>query len=216
MRNDFMDIYLGAKCEYCKTKQLIIKWQQHLELAKEARLASIPYSLADCPVFGGNYMKSQQKQKPKKFLDSTQELFTEIQSWATAKGLCVKRGSVTLNEHAYGSYQAETLQILTDGDEKVAELVPVGASIIGAKGRIDFVGTVDSVILADWDKGGPSVTTTIEDGSVKKSRTQPLYRDVEEAGWYWVESRKLSRAHKFDERLFYELLRGVSDYDCRS
>ena len=100
-------------------------------------------------------MKSPQKQRPSKFLASTQELFTEIQSWATAKGLRVKRGSVTLNEQAYGSYQAETLRILTDGDEKIAELVPVGASIIGAKGRIDIVGTVDSVILADLGQGRP-------------------------------------------------------------
>ncbi|MCX7113642.1 MAG: hypothetical protein NTX45_26870 [Proteobacteria bacterium] len=158
-------------------------------------------------------MTSPMKQKPQDFLASTQALFTEIESWATAKGLLVNRGSVTLNEQDYGSYQAETLQILTGEDEKIAEFVPAGASIIGAKGRVDFVGKIDSVILADWDKGGLVITPINEEGSVKKSGIQPLYRGVEEAGWYWVESRKLSRAHKFDECLFYELLRWVSDYD---
>jgi len=152
-------------------------------------------------------------QKSEEFLASIQELFTEIESWATAKGLRCKRGSVTINEQDNGTYQAVTLQILTDKDEKIAEFVPVGASIIGAKGRVDFVGTIDSVILANWDKGGPSIITATREGNVKESKTQPLYKGIEEAGWYWVESRKLSRAHKFDQRLFYELLRGVSDYD---
>ena len=96
-------------------------------------------------------------QKSEEFLASIQELFTEIESWATAKGLRCKRGSVTINEQDNGTYQAVTLQILTDKDEKIAEFVPVGASIIGAKGRVDFVGTIDSVILANWDKGGPSI-----------------------------------------------------------
>lgn len=154
--------------------------------------------------------------KPTEFLASVQGLFAKIEGWATAKGLRIKRGSVQLNEEAYGIYPAETLQILTEAGEKLAEFVPIGASIIAAKGRVDLIGSIDSVILADWDKGGPSITTTIDDGAAVHSTSKPIYRNVGDAGWYWVESRKLSRAHRFDERLFYELLRSVSDYDCHS
>jgi hypothetical protein len=151
--------------------------------------------------------------KPTEFLASVQSLFAEIEPWASAKGLHVKRDSVQLNEEAYGAYQADTLQILTETGQKIAEFVPIGASIIGAKGRVDLVGTIDSVILADWDKGGPSIMTAIDDGATKHSNTVKVYRNVGDAGWYWVESRKLARAHRFDERLFFDLLPSVSDYE---
>ena len=154
--------------------------------------------------------------KPTEYLKSLQELYAKIESWCQAKGIQSKRNSTQLNEEAYGSYQAETLQLFTKAGEKLAEFVPAGASIIAAKGRIDLVGTIDSVILVDWEKGGPSITTLVDDGATKHNSTQPIYRNVGDAGWYWVESRKLSRAYRFDERLFIDLLQSVSDYDLHS
>ena len=156
------------------------------------------------------------KQEPKEFLKSIQALFNEIEPWAIAKNLLIKHDYVTLNEEKYGIYEAETIQVFTITNDKIAELSPVGASIIGAKGRVDLIGTIDSVVLVDWDKGGPSFETTVTNGAETQKHIKPLYRDVNEPGWYWVESRKLSRAHKLDEQLFYDLLLAVSDYDCRS
>jgi hypothetical protein len=80
------------------------------------------------------------KQEPKEFLKSIQALFNEIEPWAIAKNLLIKHNYVTLNEEKYGIYEAETIQVFTITNEKIAELLPVGASIIGAKGRVDLVG----------------------------------------------------------------------------
>ena len=161
-------------------------------------------------------MEQEATHKPEKFLARIQDLFTEIEKWATAKNLLVNRNNIKLNEEAYGMYEVEAIQLVTSTNQKIAEFQPVGASIIGAKGRVDLVGTIDSVVLVDWDKGGPSFETTVTNGAETQKHIKPLYRDVNESGWYWVESRKLSRAHKLDEQLFYDLLLAVSDYDCRS
>ncbi len=161
-------------------------------------------------------MMVSKKQELKEYLNNIQTLFKDIENWSKSKNLSVNHSNITLNEEAYGKYDVETLVINTSTNEKIAEIIPAGASIIGAKGRVDFVGTIDTVILVDWDKGGPSFETTIASGAETKKCIKPLYRNVDEPGWYWVESRKLSRAHKLDENLFNDLLLAVSDYDCRS
>jgi len=154
--------------------------------------------------------------KPTEYLASVQQLFIEVEHWASRNDLMTRHGSTELNEEAYGVYQINTLKVCTKADKQLAEFVPIGASIIAAKGRVDLVGIIDSVILVKWDKGGPSITTIVDEGGIQHNATKPIYRNVGDAGWYWVESRKLSRAHRFDERLFYELLRSVSDYECHS
>jgi len=151
--------------------------------------------------------------KPTEFLQSVDSLYKEVEKWCAAKGLKLTRHSLELNEEAYAPYTTEKLSILGGDTKKIAELVPKGASIIGAKGRIDLIGNIDSAILVDWDRGGPSITTTIDDGASKHTKTVPVYRNVGEAGWYWVESRKLARAHRLDEALFFDLLSSVSDYE---
>lgn len=91
----------------------------------------------------------------------------------------------------------------------------MGASIIAAKGRVDLEGTIDRVILVNWDPGGPVFETVIRTGDTTQARIHALYQGVDAAGWYWIESRELSRAHPLNERLFLELLFLVSDYDLR-
>lgn len=151
--------------------------------------------------------------KPTEFLQSVDSLYKEVEKWCTAKGLNLTRHSLELNEEAYAPYTIEKLSILGGDTKIIAELVPKGGSIIGAKGRIDLVGNIDSAIFVDWDRGGPRITTTIDDGASKHTKTVPVYRNVGEAGWYWVESRKLARAHRLDETLFFDLLSSVSDYE---
>lgn len=150
------------------------------------------------------------------YLNRVKELLTEIEQWSAAKGLCTERGNLALNEEDYGHYQVETLRIFTPDKVKIAELIPVGASIIGAKGRVDLMGTIDQEILVDWEKGGPGFVSTVTINNHEETQTRYLYRGVDDPGWYWVESRKLNRAYKLDKRLFFDLLLAVSDYDCRN
>lgn len=151
--------------------------------------------------------------KPTDFLQSVETLYQQIECWGSSDGLQFARNNMQINEEAYGPYTAEKLAVLDAHGNQIAEFIPKGASIIGAKGRVDLVGNVDSAILVEWDEGGPSITTTIDDGGNKHTKTVPVYRDVGEAGWYWVESRKLARAHRFDEYLFFDLLPSVSEYE---
>lgn len=160
-------------------------------------------------------MQSAVLQTPQLFLDSLTALYGQIERWAKTKGLHTQRGQVDLNEEAYGAYQAETLRLLTPAGKRIAELLPVGASIIGAKGRVDLHGTLDHATLVDWDAGGPSFNTSVIVDGHEETQNRSLYRGVGEAGWYWVESRKLARAHKLDEKLFFDLLLAVADHDFR-
>lgn len=153
--------------------------------------------------------------KPTEFIQNLQTLYQQIEHWGRRKGLQFTRHDIQLNEEAYEPYTTEKLAVLDAHGKQIAEFVPKGASIIGAKGRVDLVGNVDSVILVDWDRGGPSITTAINDSANRQTKTVPVYRDVGEAGWYWVESRKLARAHRFDEHLFFDLLPTVSEYEQR-
>ncbi|MEA3643002.1 MAG: hypothetical protein VBE63_24120 [Lamprobacter sp.] len=152
---------------------------------------------------------------PDAYLQRLDDLLNQIDQWSSAKGLNTQRYRVNLNEEAYGSYPAQGLRLSTAEGDPLGTIIPVGASIIGAKGRVDFEGTIDQAILVDWDVGGPLFETSVRAGNDVRATRQPIYRGVDEAGWYWVESRQLSRAHKLDERLFFDLLLMVSDYDLR-
>lgn len=59
------------------------------------------------------------------------------------RGLATERYSVELHENDYGRYSALALRLSTQDGVPIANLIPVGASIIGAKGRVDLEGTID-------------------------------------------------------------------------
>lgn len=151
--------------------------------------------------------------QPTDFLKSIQTLYKQIESWVEDKPLQTTREGIELNEEAYGQYKTEKLVIRNATTEQlIASLIPKGAAIIGAKGRIDLAGNVDSEILVDWDKGGPSYTSKVVTNEQEQpGKAVPLYRGVDKAGWYWVESRKLARAHHLDKAVFMDLLASVSD-----
>ncbi len=152
---------------------------------------------------------------PAAYLRRLEALLTDVEQWSRAKGLTTRRYARELDEAAFGRYEADGLQILLADGSLLATLIPVGASIIAAKGRVDLEGTIDRAILVDWDSGGPVFETVIRTGDTTQARTQALYQGIDAAGWYWIESRELSRAHPLNERLFLELLFLVSDYDLR-
>lgn len=160
-------------------------------------------------------MPSIATKAPDAYLERVDELLSLIKHWSHARGLIAARYPVQLSEEEYGSYTADGLHLSTTNGDRLGSLIPVGASIIGAKGRVDFQGTVDQAILVDWEAGGPVIESHITAPGSPVSTTRSIYRGVDEAGWYWVESRRLARAHKLDERLFWDLLFLVSDYDLR-
>lgn len=151
----------------------------------------------------------------KEFSSNLDELFRDVETWATEEGLKTKRSLVTIEEEASGAYQVEQLEVMSDGQGKLAAFVPVGAWIIGANCRLDVIGTHDSFVLVNLNKGGPSITTRVTVGDHAESSTRFFYQGIDEAGWYWIEKRHSKRGIRFSKELFLNVLSEVSGYEPR-
>ena len=147
------------------------------------------------------------------FVDSVNNLFTEVESWIASTPLRGIRQEIEISEEDSGMYKANMLAIVDEGGKRIADLKPIGTHIIGGNGRIDLNGTIDKVILVNLEEGGPSMTTTITVGGHPETRKIPFYKGIDQQGWYWIEDKRRGKPNLFTKDLFVELLREVSDYE---
>lgn len=148
------------------------------------------------------------------YLSDIKSLYQEISAWIHNTALKIREEEMVIHEKASGEYTAKKLIILDDNDNTIAELVPIGAWIIGANGRVDLIGKLDKAIIIDLEKGGLRLTTSITEGENKISEeTKYLYKGVDQEGWYWIENTRRSRVYALDQQLFFDLLAEVSDYE---
>lgn len=149
----------------------------------------------------------------KEYLQNVSVLFASIENWSVKRGLEANTTTLEINEEEYGTYKIEKL-ILTDAGHSIAEIIPIGCSIVGSYGRVDLVGLMNREVISYLKKGGPYITQSeLIDGVTKEVHKKYFYRDINDTGWYWIESTRLGRAKKFDEALFFDLLASVSDYE---
>ena len=159
-------------------------------------------------------METKVDQKKKDYLKWLNELYQDIKKWVKTRALVVKEKEVNLNEELLGQYKAPGLIIIDKKGEKIAELQPVGAQIIGANGRVDLIGKLDQMYLVYLEPSGPSLSITEKVTNEKTQKpSRPLFRGVDNPGWYWIESARLGRARVATEELFLDLLTEVSDYE---
>jgi hypothetical protein len=144
------------------------------------------------------------------FLGKVHRLLSEMESWCASENLSSQRTPISISEEEYGHYNTDQLKISTKAGKHIADVTPIGASILGANGRIDIKGPHDKIILVDLDAGGPTATV-IEDGV--STRTRHFYKGIDTPGWYWIDNRASSRGHKLDRDLFLNLLAEVSDHE---
>lgn len=138
----------------------------------------------------------------------------EASGWCKCRGLAVKNGVVTLREEQMAEYEAPCLYISKDG-VSVANILPVGSKIVGAHGRVDLIGRVARHALLFFAGKGPALSTQPPlGGEVARSSSAPMFSEVDEDGWYWIEAR-VRRAKRVEESLFLDLLTDVSDYEFR-
>jgi hypothetical protein len=78
----------------------------------------------------------------KEYLKNVNTLFANIENWSVKRGLEVNRSILEISEEEYGTYETEKL-ILTDAGRTVAEIVPIGCSIVGFAGRMDIAGLLN-------------------------------------------------------------------------
>jgi len=159
-------------------------------------------------------MKSGTKSRQEEYVSRLNELYSAVETWMEDTDLKTSRGTVELNEEIPGRYEAATLKISGAQGKKVADLLPVGAWIIGAEGRVDLVGLLDRNSLVYLREGGPHIKMTeSERPRDSKEWSRPLFKGVERPGWYWIGESRRGRAHPLTKELFLDLLSEVSDYD---
>ena len=138
------------------------------------------------------------------------QLFGQIREWLKATGIRLKEAQISLDEGFPDSYRAKALE-LVDSGKVIVKVTPAGFCIIGAEGRVDFVGTLDTQSVIYLVNGGPAVPAASgSDGMVRK---KPLYSGVKGSGWYWIENARLGRAKRLTRQLFRDLVKEVSDYE---
>ncbi|MDI6792366.1 MAG: hypothetical protein QME81_05790 [bacterium] len=150
----------------------------------------------------------------KEYISEIHQLYSEISSWLEGEQLTIQEEEIEINEEAPGRYNAPRLLIRDPRGNQIADIKPIGAWIIGAKGGIDIVGLLDKEAVVYMEES-PQFFTTISVGGeeIEERSSKPLFRGVERPGWYWIEDKRRSKAHLLDKELFLDLLTEVSDYE---
>jgi hypothetical protein len=145
------------------------------------------------------------------YLTALDGLYDDVDDWVKIRGFETVRGLKEIREEEFGIYEAPTLEIKL-GERFIARLDPIGASIVGADGRVDLKGRVTSEIISLFEKPRPSIAISdVFNEEVPKQRMYPFYPEVTEPGWYWIQFRVRGRAHRMSKELFIELLDHVSN-----
>ncbi len=167
----------------------------------------------------GDVMDREAKMILNEYLKNLSEYYEMVEEWLKEKSFFSKKIDHDMHESASGKYTTQKMLIYKDKDEKnkIAELIPVGAWTIGANGRVDLIGNFDQenfIYLKEDIKIRISLTTSVNDEEHPVSNNaRSLYRGFERPGWYWVENRKLAKAHLIKKDLFFDLLSEVSNYE---
>jgi len=138
------------------------------------------------------------------YLACTRALLTDCEKWSTGLGLNVTHGQTAINEERHGQYQAPTLILNDNHGKNVAEIVPFGASILSAWGRVDVIGEYGKrEKIVYLTAGGPTITTRIQVGCGGKAEesSRRLYRAVDAEGWYWVSPSPIRRAYPLTQEV---------------
>jgi hypothetical protein len=153
-------------------------------------------------------------EKVQVFLNSYRQILSEIENWSQSIGLKIIKGKTEISEEVAGKYAAPILTLVDDKKREIAIVRPIGAFIIGASGRFDIEGSLDKESIILMGKGGTTFEFAVSKGQtvLEKSKTS-LFKGIDKDGWYWIESKKLARAKLLDKDLFFDLIRGVSDYE---
>ncbi len=144
--------------------------------------------------------------KVEEFLKKLEFLFKQIEEFAKKYNLSWRYEDIEIYEEYGGRYRAKELFVLKDG-EFVFKVKPIGAYIIGADGRADMIGTLDSVVLIYLEK------PYVMEFKISSSSTRiPLYDGFKESGWYIsLERKKIAPVN--DENIC-KVLEDISEFRC--
>jgi len=127
--------------------------------------------------------------RKQEWLDALQRFYDEVEIWLTdylrSAKIGMERRDVTLEEENLGAYRAES-RVLTIGANRVV-LRPIGAQLVGARGRVDMEGPKGTVkfILTGKHSNGIRISVSVvpPEGSAAASAREPQPESSEE--WVW-------------------------------
>ena len=154
----------------------------------------------------------QAEQKKQVYLARVNQLFGHIKTWLKDDALQVEQQQIEVREKFTGTYTAPVLSIRTQTGQTLAEIKPKGAYIILAEGLVDIEGGFGREHITYMVDGGPySYRPQPEntDQLIKK----PMFKGIDDNGWYWVENSRLDRANTINKEVFHDLITVVSDYE---
>ncbi len=162
-------------------------------------------------------MDEKNKAVLNEYLNNISEFYTMVTKWLKDKSLFCEETYYNINEKVSGEYTIKKLAVFKDADNKIAEICPVGAWIIGANGRVDLIGDFNQQILIYLKKDLKTKTSRTvsadEEQHDVSEKNYSVYKGFGRAGWYWIEDRRLGKAHAVNKELFFDLLAEVSDYE---
>ncbi|MDD5034252.1 MAG: hypothetical protein PHE55_05795 [Methylococcaceae bacterium] len=159
-------------------------------------------------------MNSDKANHLKFFLNEVSALYSEIREWISGTNLVYDEEPISINEKNCGKYETKKVLLSKKDGTRIAEIVPIGAWVIGANGRIDFKGLHDQIIIVHLSQGGPAANLTIRDAEGHPvTQSKPLFRGINEEGWYWIEHKLSSKGHQLTAELFFDILADISNYE---
>lgn len=144
------------------------------------------------------------------FRQRVEQLYEVVGQWMPGEFISLHREPLTLNEEGIGEYVVDKLILEDQAQGKVATLVPKGALVIGAEGRVDLVGKYDMATLVWLKENEPAQIGGSDD---TPRRVHRFFNNIDSDGWYWIEDSRRGRAHPITSELLGELLAQVSDYE---
>ncbi len=88
----------------------------------------------------------------------------------------------------------------------MVNLTPKSAGVILTEGMIEMKGWLDRIHLEYMTNGGPQVTLV-------PGNTRPMFKDVNQNGWYWIEDPITRTTHFVDKAFLMRLITWVSDHE---
>lgn len=125
----------------------------------------------------------------KEWLKAIDEFYTDVTTWLSplvGTNLFFNFETIVLQEEYIGSYETKKMYIYAKGQKVVIE--PKGTLIIGAKGRIDMVGSYGKVrfIYVDKRLTRPKISVQIIDSAMEKAlKKQKHVEEEAPAAFEW-------------------------------
>ena len=135
-----------------------------------------------------------------------------MQEWVQDTGLITGISNIEIEETVPGKYPVNKLEITDRAKIISVQVIPVGAYVIAAEGRVDIKGYLGKESVVFLKYGGPVIVSKV---NREVNKVSSLYDGITTEGWYWIEDKRMRRAYLLDKKIFLELVTRVSDYEFR-